>query len=171
MIPVCPSEVRRLLAELNVNPSKALGQNFLVDGNVLAIILDIIETAPDDEILEIGPGLGALTEPMARIARRVVAVEKDRRLYAWLENRFSEIANLEFIRGDILRTDHEALLRSGINKVVSNLPYAVGSAILVNFLNADKPPERMILTMQLEVAERLVAIPGDLAFGLLSLLC
>ncbi len=158
-----------MLVELGIHPSKALGQNFLVDANVLAILLGVIGAAPDDEILEIGPGLGVLTGPLTHVARRVVAVEKDRRLHAWLMTRFAGCRNLELICGDMLLTDHEALLRSGINKVVSNLPYSVGSAILVNFLGAETPPARMIFTMQAEVARRLTAAPHAPDFGLLSL--
>lgn len=169
MKPTRPSEVRALLEELDFRPSKALGQNFLIDANILAIMLDIVRTGPDDEILEVGTGLGALTEPMAQIARRVVSVEKDRRLWTWLKSRYQEYANLELICGDILTLDYEALLRSGLNKVVSNLPYSVGSAILVNFLKAKHPPGQMILTLQLEVANRLKAVPSEPDFGLLSL--
>ncbi|MFC1461259.1 16S rRNA (adenine(1518)-N(6)/adenine(1519)-N(6))-dimethyltransferase RsmA [Verrucomicrobiota bacterium] len=164
-----PSEVRAVLEELDIRPLKALGQHFLIDANILDIILDTVQVTPDDEILEVGSGLGVLTEPMARIARRVVSVEKDRRLWTWLKSRYQEFPNLELICGDMLTMDHEELFRSGLKKVVSNLPYSVGSAILVNFLKAKNPPHRMILTLQLEVANRLKAVPSHADFGLLSL--
>lgn len=157
------------MSEINVRPSKMLGQNFLVDSNVLAIVIDVIDPGPDDHILEIGPGLGALTEPMARTARRVVSVEKDRRLYAWLKRRLGQYSNVELLCGDMLGMDYEAISPPGLKKVVSNLPYSVGSAMLVNFLQAAHPPEQMILTMQLEVGKRLAADTGQAGFGLLSL--
>jgi len=164
-----PSEVRALLDELNIRPLKPLGQNFLIDANILAILLDTAAITADDEILEVGTGLGVLTEPMAKIARRVVTVEKDRRLCDFLKEHLQRFPNVELIFDDMLSLDHEALLESGISKVVANLPYSVGSAILVNFLQARTPPRQMTLTLQLEVARRLAAIPGNKDFGLLSL--
>jgi 16S rRNA (adenine1518-N6/adenine1519-N6)-dimethyltransferase len=169
MKPTRPSEVRALLAELDFRPRKALGQNFLVDANILAILLEAAAIAPDDEVLEVGAGLGVLTEPLAEKARRVVAVEKDRRLCEFLRPRLARSANVELICADMLKLDHEALLAAGITKVVANLPYSVGSAILVNLLQAARPPQLMILTLQLEVARRLTARPGQDDFGLLSL--
>ncbi len=164
-----PSEVRARLAELNCQPRKALGQNFLIDANILAIILKIAGLTQQDQVLEVGPGLGVLTAPLAATARRVLAVEKDRRLYAGLLESLGHCDNLELIHADMLKLDLEALLKSGINKVVANLPYSVGSAILVNFLRSSLPPARLLLTLQLEVARRLVAQPGQKEFGLLSL--
>lgn len=164
-----PSETRLLLDELRLRPSRALGQNFLVDANILEILMDTVETHPNDCILEIGPGLGVITERMAETARRVIAVEKDKRLWEWLKKRFAEHANIELILGDALAIDHESILLSGVTKVVSNLPYSTGSAILVRLLNSKEPPPQMILTIQVEVARRLAARPGDPEFGLLSL--
>lgn len=163
------SEVRAILEQLNIRPAKALGQHFLVDVNILDIILDTAQVCPEDEILEVGTGLGVLTEPLAHIARRVVTVEKDKRLCAWLKSRYEQVHNVELICADIMSLDIEALLDSGLNKVVSNLPYSVGSAILVNFLKARMPPSRMTVTLQLEKARRLTAAPGQTDFGLLSL--
>lgn len=169
MKPTRPSEVRDLLKELNFRPLKSLGQNFLIDANILAIMLDTAVITPQDQILEVGTGLGVLMEPMAAKAQRVVTVEKDRRLCDFLKQRQQQFRNVELICADMLRLDHNALLASGINKVVANLPYSVGSAILVNFLQAKALPQRMVLTLQLEVARRLAARPGHADFGLLSL--
>lgn len=169
MKPTRPSEVRALLDELNIRPLKSLGQNFLIDANILAIILDTAAITPDDEILEVGAGLGALTEPMASMARRVVTVEKDRRLFDFLKDRLARFSNVELICADMLSLDHEALLASGLSKVVANLPYSVGSAILVNFLQAKALPRRITVTLQYEVARRLVATPSHPDYGLLSL--
>lgn len=169
MKPTRPSNVRALLKELQFRPLKSLGQNFLIDANILAILLDTAAIRPEDEILEVGTGLGVLTEPLAAAARRVVTVEKDRRLCDFLKQRLQHWHNTELICADMLRLDHETLLASGINKVIANLPYSVGSAILVNFLQAPTPPRQMILTLQLEVARRLTAKPGQADYGLLSL--
>jgi 16S rRNA (adenine1518-N6/adenine1519-N6)-dimethyltransferase len=169
MKPTRPSEVRALLEELDFQPLRSLGQNFLIDANILAIMIDAAAIAPDDEILEVGAGLGVLTEPLAEKARRVVTVEKDRRLCAFLEERLKRFPNVELICADMLRLDHEALLASGITQVVANLPYSVGGAILVNFLHARALPRRMTITLQLEVARRLAAAPGHKDYGLLSL--
>jgi len=169
MKPTRLSDVRLLLEQLNVYPAKALGQNFLVDFNILNIILDTARVNPEDEILEIGTGFGVLTDPLAHIARRVVTVEKDKRLWHWLKSRYEQTSNVELICADMMSLDIEALLDSGLNKVVSNLPYSVGSAILVNFLKTRRPPGQMTVTLQLEVAKRLIADPGQTDFGLLSL--
>ncbi len=169
MKPTRPSEVRALLEELRFRPLKSLGQNFLIDANILAIMLDTAAITPQDEILEVGAGLGVLTEPMAAKARRIVTVEKDRRLGDFLKQRLARFPNVELICADMLSLDHEALLASGITQVVANLPYSVGSAILVNLFNAKLPPRRMTVTLQREVAERLIATQGHKNFGLLSL--
>ncbi|MBU4199366.1 MAG: ribosomal RNA small subunit methyltransferase A [Verrucomicrobia bacterium] len=169
MKPTRPSEVRSLLDELHFRPLKSLGQNFLIDANILAIILDTAAITPDDEILEVGTGLGVLTEPMASVARRVVTVEKDYRLCDFLKERLARFRNVELICADMLSLDHEALLASGINKIVANLPYSVGSAILVNFLQAKVLPRQITITLQFEVARRLIAKPSHSDYGLLSL--
>ena len=155
------SEIRSLLTEMDFHPSRSLGQNFLIDGNILDILLDAAEIGPRDQVLEVGPGLGAVTERLVEAARRVVAVEKDRRLVAYLRERFKGERKLELIAADMLDVDAEALLTSGINVVVSNLPYSAGSRILVNLAMAETAPERIIVTVQQEVAARLAAGAGD----------
>ncbi|MBI2442214.1 MAG: ribosomal RNA small subunit methyltransferase A [Lentisphaerae bacterium] len=165
----CPSKVRAILAEWNIRPKKALGQNFLIDANILEIILATAGLTAEDEVLEIGTGLGVLTEPLARAARRVVTVEKDPRLWPWLKQRLLGFPNVELVCHDILKMDLEALLRSGINKVVANLPYSSGSAILVKLLQAQTPPAQLTVMLQTDVAARLTAKPHHKEFGLLAL--
>lgn len=170
MKPTRLSDVCAALRALDVHPSKRLGQNFLIDANILDIILATAELRAEDAVLEIGAGLGVLTAPLAAATRRVVAVEKDRRLHAYLQDHLLPQAhNVELIGADMLALDHEALLAGGINKVVANLPYATGGAILVNLLQARTPPQWMVLTLQLEVARRLVAAPSGSDYSLLSL--
>ena len=163
------SDVHAILAEWDIRPQKSLGQNFLIDANILGIMLDAAEIKAKDEVLEIGTGLGVLTEPLARVARRVVTVEKDPRLWPLLKERLKVFPNVELICGDMMKVDHAALFRSGIGKVVANLPYSVGSAILVNLVQAETPPAQLTLTLQQEVAKRLIAKPGHKDFGLLTL--
>lgn len=163
------SGVTQILRERDLKPLKTLGQNFLVDLNILNIIVQAANLQPDDAVLEIGPGLGVLTEALAAGCRRVVAVEKDLRLREHLATRFAEKKAVELIMADALEIDLDALLGSGLNKVVANLPYSAGSAILVNMLRAPSRPGRMILTLQQEVAHRLTADPGCHEFGLLSI--
>ena len=163
------SDVHAILAEWDIRPQKSLGQNFLIDANILGILLDTAGITAGDEVLEIGTGLGVLTEPLARVARRVVTVEKDPRLWPFLKERLKAFPNVELVCGDMLQVDHEALFRSGISKVVANLPYSVGSAILVNLVQAETPPAQLTVTLQQEVAKRLTAKPGHKDFGLLTL--
>ncbi|MFA5043148.1 MAG: 16S rRNA (adenine(1518)-N(6)/adenine(1519)-N(6))-dimethyltransferase RsmA [Kiritimatiellia bacterium] len=163
------SDVQAILAEWDIRPQKSLGQNFLIDANILGIMIDTAGVTAGDEALEIGAGLGVLTEPLARVARRVVTVEKDPRLWPLLKERLKAFPNVELICGDMMQVDHEALFRSGIGKVVANLPYSVGSAILVNLVQAATPPAQLTVTLQQEVAARLIAKPGHKDFGLLTL--
>lgn len=163
------SDVHAILTEWDIRPQKSLGQNFLIDANILEIMLDTAGIKAEDEVLEIGAGLGVLTEPLARMARRVVTVEKDPRLWPLLKERLKAFPNVELICGDMMQVDHEALFRSGIGKVVANLPYSVGSAILVNLVQASTPPAQLTVTLQQEVAARLTAKPGHKDFGLLTL--
>jgi len=163
------SDVHAILAEWDIRPQKSLGQNFLIDANILGIMLATAGITAGDEVLEIGAGLGVLTEPLARAARRVVTVEKDPRLWPLLKERLQAFPNVELICGDMLKVDHEALFRSGISKVVANLPYSVGSAILVNLVQAQTPPAQLTVTLQQEVAARLTAKQGHKDFGLLTL--
>jgi len=165
-----PSTVRRVLAELDVRPSRALGQNFLVDGNILRILVDAAELAPSDGVVEVGPGLGALTDALLAHAGRVLAVEKDPRLAAYLADRYAGNASFELLACDALSVDWGRRLDGGWNKVVSNLPYAVGSRVLVELAAATRPPVCMVVTVQQEVADRLTAGPGGKDYGLLTLL-
>jgi 16S rRNA (adenine1518-N6/adenine1519-N6)-dimethyltransferase len=165
-----PSEVKALLDRLDFRPSKVLGQNFLIDANILRIMLATAHLTQEDAVLEVGPGLGVLTEWLARWAGRVIAVEKDRRLFAHLRERFAGIRNLELVEGDALKTDLEGWLAGGVNKVVSNLPYSVASRLIFSLVESPHPPEQMVVTVQREVADRLAAGPGTKDYGLISVM-
>ncbi len=163
-----PSALRPLLARHDVRPSRTLGQNFLIDGNVRDRILDAAELRPGDAALEIGPGAGALTEGLLARGVRVTAVEKDRRLCALLDGRFAGEPNLRLLHGDALEIGLDALLADGLRVVVSNLPYSAGTRILVDLIHAPHAPERIVVTLQTEVAERLAARPDTAPYGLLA---
>jgi 16S rRNA (adenine1518-N6/adenine1519-N6)-dimethyltransferase len=162
--------VRRLLKEFDIQPRKGLGQNFLTDQRALERIVEAAELSPEDIVLEIGPGLGTLTRLLAERAGRVIAVELDRRLVEVLRQTTAakaDLPNVEIIHGDILELNpadlveqHRAHLQY---KVVANLPYYITSAILRHLLTAKVRPKLMVVTVQLEVARRIIAQPGDMS--------
>jgi 16S rRNA (adenine1518-N6/adenine1519-N6)-dimethyltransferase len=159
--PMTLTEVRQLLAELEIRPSKALGQNFLIDGNILAIILREADVRADETVLEIGPGLGVLTKALAALARRVIAVEKDRRLAGHIRSRFPEV---ELVAGDAMEVPLPTC-----DKVVANLPYSISTPILERLVDGEWKPRRIVVTLQREVAQRLAAGPRRKEYGALTL--
>lgn len=165
------ADVRVALDELNLRPSKSLGQNFLIDANILGIILKTADLSPAGGVLEIGAGLGTLTEALAGTAGHVVTIEKDKRLAEFLKVRLKPYKNIEFIFEDVLRLDLQKFWQSGINKMVANLPYSVGSALLAEIFQSNYRPREIIVTLQAEVAKRLIARPGVNDYGLLSIWC
>ncbi|HRQ40769.1 MAG TPA: 16S rRNA (adenine(1518)-N(6)/adenine(1519)-N(6))-dimethyltransferase RsmA [Chloroflexota bacterium] len=153
---------KQLLDHYQLEPKKSLGQNFLFDENVLARIVDAAEVGAADEVLEIGPGLGALTRLLAQRARRVVAVELDDRFLPILHNELEELTNVQVVHGDILAQEPGMLFEKPY-KVVANVPYYITGAILRHLLAAAHKPELMVLTVQKEVAERLTAVPPHMS--------
>ncbi len=154
---------RDLLETYHIEPKKGLGQNFLHDPNALQKIADSAGIGPQDTVVEIGPGTGALTDVLAQQAARVIAVELDNRLQPLLEARFAHIPNVEFVYADILQTKVGLLTGGNPYLVVANVPYYITGAIMRHLFESDPRPTRMVLTMQLEVAQKLVAKPGDLS--------
>ncbi len=170
-------DVHRLLEQWALRPSKGLGQNFLVDQAALEKIVAAAELTPDDAVLEVGAGLGALTKRLARNAGHVVAVELDQRLIPVLRSVLTDFDNVTLIQGDILTLDPAALVSAASiqrlasstqYKVVANLPYYITSAVLRHLLEASLKPQRMVITVQREVAERIVAKPGQMSLLALS---
>ena len=173
-------DVRRLLERWDLRPSKGLGQNFLVNEAAIAKIVAAAELTPDDVVLEVGAGLGALTERLAREAGHVVAVELDQRLMPVLRDVLAGCDNVTLVQGDILALDPAALVSTARTqpfgyaqdkppvsnsqyKVVANLPYYITSAVLRHLLEARPKPGRMVVTVQREVAQRIVAQPGQMS--------
>jgi len=163
-----PTQVRELLGELGVRPSKGLGQNFLIDANVLRILVEAAELGEQDRVLEVGPGLGVLTGEMAARVSELVAVEKDWRLAAHLSRRFADTPSVSIVSGDMLKHQIDRLGSRRLHKVVANLPYRPGTRILVDLVRNVAPPDLMVLTVQREVADRLTAEAGGRDYGLLS---
>ncbi len=145
---------------------KQLGQNFLVDPNIVRKIVEAAALRPDDVVLEIGPGRGALTRALCEAAARVVAVEIDRGLCAYLRETLADCPNLELHQADALEWPFDRLPPNSV--VVANLPYYVSTPLLCRLLDERARLDRAIIMLQAEVAERLVAPPGTKAYGILS---
>jgi len=167
-------EVRRLLAEYGLKPRKSLGQNFLVAAGVLDKILEAAEVEKDEVVIEIGPGVGALTRRLAEKGARVAAVEIDGRLIPLLKEVLGDLGDrVRLINADALKVDYGALLAemgAGSFKVVANLPYYITSPFVAGFLEAGYRFERMVLMVQKEVADRMTAANGTESYGALSVL-
>lgn len=151
-----------ILNRYGLEPKKSLGQNFLFDENVLWRIVEAANVGPGDQVLEIGPGLGALTRLLAQTAVSVTAVELDDRLLPILEYELEPFHNVRLIHGDILAQDPGQLFDQPY-KVVANVPYYITGAILRHLLSARHKPTCMVLTVQKEVAERLTAVPPNMS--------
>jgi 16S rRNA (adenine1518-N6/adenine1519-N6)-dimethyltransferase len=188
------TEMRSLLAKRDIQLTRSLGQNFLHDGNQLRRIVDAAEITSTDKILEIGPGLGPLTELLLEKAGEVLAIEMDARLVDFLCERFgTEERNADLLTGalagrsvapvepnesaafHLLHDDALAFLKREPRdwsdwKLVANLPYSVASPILVELAQSPRRPERLVTTLQLEVAQRLMAQADDDDYGVLTLL-
>ena len=165
---------RRILAELGLTAHKGLGQNFLADPNLCRAIVRQVNAGPDGFVLEIGPGLGALTLPLLEAGCRVAAVEVDRGLAGYLTETYaSRFADrLRIVNQDILKTDLAAHLPDGDDRmtVVGNLPYVISSPVLIQLLKQRGVVKRAVLMLQREVARRLTADPGSKDYGRLSVL-
>jgi 16S rRNA (adenine1518-N6/adenine1519-N6)-dimethyltransferase len=166
------NETLELMRKFGIKPSKGLGQNFLTDKNILGKIVASAEIGKDDQVLEIGPGIGTLTRELAARADKVVAVEIDKRLLPVLEHAVEPFGNVDVINGDILALDLKALWRDcfkGKAIVAANLPYYVTSPIVMKLLEEGLPLKRIVIMVQKEVARRMCAAPGGKDYGALSI--
>ena len=162
-----PTEVRILLNQLGHRPNKGLGQNYLIDANVIKFIINESNLASIDKILEIGPGLGSLTEEIFSKNNQLICIEKDLKMVSYLKKRF---VNLDIIEEDVLNINLNDFFKLGVNKVISNLPYSVASRVIVNIVECINRPDFLLLTIQKEVADRIIAEPGCKSYGILSVL-
>lgn len=164
-----PREVRSILERHGVRLKRKWGQNFLVDENILRQIVAAAALSPDDVVIEIGPGIGALTQQLAARASRVIAIEIDRELVQILRELFAFQPHVEIVAEDALRVDLGALVPDGRPmKVVANLPYYITSPLILHILAYSHRLTTAVLMIQSEVADRLVAPPGTKAYGSLS---
>ncbi|NLW48087.1 MAG: 16S rRNA (adenine(1518)-N(6)/adenine(1519)-N(6))-dimethyltransferase RsmA [Firmicutes bacterium] len=167
-----PKTIREILSQRKLAPRKSLGQNFLTDNNILAKITEAGIIKPGDLVLEIGPGLGALTEVLLEQAEMVMAIEYDRGLFSILKEHFASSEKLRLFNQDIMETDLSQLVKdqeSGL-KVIANLPYYITTPIIFKLVEAGINWELMVFLVQKEVAERLCAKPGSKEYGSLTVM-
>ena len=174
-------QIQELLSSAGLSPNRRLGQHFLIDLNLMTLLADAAQIGAGDVVLEVGCGTGSLTELLARRARRVVAVELDRTLAGIAESQLAGAGNVKIIRGDALAGKgmlnpaivdalNEATAGgSGHLLLVSNLPYDVASAVMIDLVQGPVVADSMTVTVQREVAERMAAAPGGKAYGTLSI--
>ena len=172
-MPLSPSETSELLRQLDHRPKKKLGQNFLVDGNLVQKSVKMADLSPNCPVLEIGPGLGTLTEKLLLAGHKVYAVEIDRRLDAHLRQRlanFIESGQFDLLRADAVKFPTGNLPSSTSEyAVVANLPYAISSAWMEGILGSPSLPIRMVMMLQKEATERMLAKSGTKAYNALSI--
>ena len=154
---------KALLKRFDLAPRKGLGQNFLVDEFVLDDVVQAAEIAPDDHVVEVGPGLGVLTAELAKRAERVVAVELDPGMASALADLFKSSPNVRIVESDALKVEPAELVGDRPYKLVANIPYYITSRLLRHFFEAQRRPSLVVVMVQLEVASRIVAKVGDLS--------
>ena len=161
------SATRHILKTFNLRASKRLGQNFLIDAEVVKKIVDAAEIVEGEEILEIGPGIGTLTQGLLEAGAKVTAVEIDKKLPAVLAETLAGYENFKLIQGDILKINLQEIF-SGSFKVVANLPYYITTQILLNLLEKKLPVTKIVTMVQKEVAERMISAPNSKTYGAMT---
>ena len=163
---------KEVVQKHNFKFSKSLGQNFLIDTNVIDRILEGARVQEGDYVIEVGPGIGTLTKEMGRTAQKVVAIEIDKTLIPILEETLSEFPNIEVINQDILKVNVQELVKEKLNggpvKLIANLPYYITTPIVMKFLEEDIPVTDIVVMVQKEVADRMNAKPNTKDYGALS---
>lgn len=168
-----PKNTVDIIKKYNFTLSKKYGQNFLIDSNILDMIVAAADIKEDDTVLEIGPGLGSLTQRLASKAKKVVAIEIDKLLIPILNETLSDYNNIVVLNEDILKTDIGEIIdkyaKAGSIKVVANLPYYITTPIVMKLLEGHYPVESITVMVQKEVAERMQAVAGSKDYGALSI--
>ncbi len=169
------SVIKEQLIARNFAPRKSLGQNFLTDDNILSKIITAGDLGENDLVLEVGPGLGALTEKLVERSKQVVAIEYDRGLFTILQEKFADSKNLILFNQDILATDLAEILKDYPRevycyKVMANLPYYITTPVIFQLIESWLPWKTMVFLVQKEVAERMVAGPGTKEYGALTVM-
>lgn len=163
-----PEVVHYVCKRFGIHMSKKLGQNFLIRRSVVDEIVAAAELTAGEPVLEIGPGIGTLTQGLAQSGAAVTAVELDRRLLEVLDTTLAQYNNVRIIHGDVLKVNIPEIMNHKPFKVVANLPYYITTPIIMSLLEMKLPIERLVVMVQREVAERMVAQPGTKAYGALS---
>lgn len=168
-------ETRFIMKKYNIKANKSLGQNFLIDDNVVEGIVDAGNISNEDLVIEIGPGLGTLTKPLLERAGKVISIELDKRMVKILEDRFSLYNNFELIQKDVLKVDLKELIERNKKeghlknaKIVANLPYYITTPIIMKLIEEELDLDSITVMIQKEVADRLIAIPGDKETGAIT---
>lgn len=174
-------QIQELLSSAGVHPNKRLGQHFLIDKNLISLLVECANIRKDDVVLEVGCGTGSMTELLTEQAGRTIAVELDRNLFEIAGKQLAQIQTIELINADILENKHtinhvitDALLRArkqsnGRILLIANLPYQVASPVMLNLLTGPTIADGMYVTVQKEVAERMIALPATPDYGVLSI--
>jgi 16S rRNA (adenine1518-N6/adenine1519-N6)-dimethyltransferase len=165
------ASIKKELAEYGLVPKKGWGQHFLIDQNILNKVIRTAQVGKEDVVLEVGPGLGEMTLALARQVKKVIAIEIDPKLVEILKKKMKDCPNVELVKGDILKVDFNQFLnREGQPiKVVANLPYQISTPLLFRFIESKEAFSTLTLMLQKEVAERMVAPPGQKEYGPLSI--
>ena len=159
---------RYILKTFNIHMSRKLGQNFLIDADIVRGIVDAADIRPGERVLEIGPGIGTLTQGLAEAGAEVTAVELDKKLPAVLAKTLEGYENVRIVQGDIIKVNIPDIMGSESFKVAANLPYYITTPIIMTLLERRLPISRLVTMVQKEVADRMVAEPGTKAYGALS---
>ncbi len=158
------TQTKKLLASYNLRARKSLAQHFLVDGSVLGKIVTAAELTPSNTVIEVGPGLGVLTQTLVEQAGKIIAIELDNHLADILRAHFNDSNKVMVINEDVLKVNPSDLLNKQSDyKVVANLPYYITSAVIRHFLEASVQPKLMVLMVQQEVAKQITAKPGEMS--------
>ncbi|KDR94250.1 dimethyladenosine transferase [Peptoclostridium litorale DSM 5388] len=167
-----PSATKRIVEKHGFKFSKSLGQNFLIDSNVVDNIVEGANIGPEDFVIEVGPGIGTLTREIAKRAKKVIAVEIDKSLIPILENTLSDLENVELINEDILKMDVKKVIDEKLEgkrvKLIANLPYYITTPIVMRFIEEEIPVSSIVVMIQKEVADRMNAVPSTKDYGSLS---
>lgn len=163
-----PEVVHYICKRFDIKMSKKLGQNFLIKRGIVDEIVHAAELTPGEPVLEVGPGIGTLTQGLAQSGADVTAIELDRRLLEVLDTTLASYDNVRIIHGDVLKLDVPSITNHKPFKVVANLPYYITTPIIMSLLESKLPIERLVVMVQKEVALRMVAKPGTKDYGALS---
>lgn len=162
------AELLALLAKMDIKPSRKLGQNFLLDPNLLDSMVRLSGAQPGERVLEIGPGTGVLTERLLAVGCDLTAIELDHRLAGYLRERFSDVPNFRLIEADACKVDIGEIMGSARFRCIANLPYSCSSQLLTSLSGLLNPPEEIYCLLQKEMAERLAAAVGTKDYGVLT---